>query len=165
MSSPLRVLAFGTGFALAFIASTFLPSLCCQPHAFTSLDTFLCQLRHLLLHESPVLSLGFTGALSFPLPVTRNGLGFGLMVQLLHFQENRELLRVAWGTPASESALGVSGCSCTFGLGLGLGFAVGLDLGIGLGLSCCCFLGELLQPLEGLQNLGLKNLGRRPRDL
>ena len=116
------------------------------------------------MHESPVLSLGFTGALSFPLPVTRNGLGFGLMVQLLHFQENRELLRVAWGTPASESALGVSSCSCNFGLGLGLGFAVGLDLGIGLGLSCCRFLGELLQPLEGLQNLGLKNLGRRPRD-
>ena len=160
MSSPLRVLAFGTGFALAFIASTFLPSLCCQPHAFTSLDTFLCQLRHLLLHESPVLSLGFTGALSFPLPVTRNGLGFGLMVQPLHFQENS-----LFCSCLGDSALGVSSCSCTFGLGLGLGFAVGLDLGIGLGLSCCRFLGELLQPLEGLQNLGLKNLGRRPRDL
>ena len=98
MSSPLRVSAFGSGFALAFIASTFLPNLCCQPHAFTSLDTFLCQLRHLLLHQSPVLSLGFTGALSFPLPVTRNGLGFGLMVQPLHFQENSELLGVVWGT-------------------------------------------------------------------
>ena len=69
-----------------------------------------------------------------------------------------------WGL-FGDSALGVSSCSCTFGLGLGLGFAVGLDLGIGLGLSCCRFLGELLQPLEGLQNLGLKNLGRRPRDL
>ena len=129
MSSPLRVLAFGTGFALAFIASTFLPSLCCQPHAFTSLDTFLCQLRHLLMHESPVLSLGFTGALSFPLPVTRNGLGFGLMVQLLHFQENSELLGVVWGTVPFVFRAALAPLALALALALLLALTLALALG------------------------------------
>ena len=133
MSSPLRVLAFGSGFALAFIASTFLPSLCCQPHALTSLDTFLCQLRHLLLHQSPVLSLGFTGALSFPLPVTRNGLGFGLgfglMVQPLHFQENSELLGVVWGTVP----LVFRAALATLALALALALLLALTLALALG--------------------------------
>ena len=129
MSSPLRVLAFGSGFALAFIASTFLPSLCCQPHAFTSLDTFLCQLRHLLMHESPVLSLGFTGALSFPLPVTRNGLGFGLMVQLLHFQENSELLGVVWGTVPLVFRAALAPLALALALALLLALTLALALG------------------------------------
>lgn len=127
MSSPLRVLAFGSGFALAFIASTFLPSLCCQPHAFTSLDTFLCQLRHLLLHESPVLSLGFTGALSFPLP--RNGLGFGLMVQPLHFQENSELLGAVWGTVPLVFRAALAPLALALALALLLALTLALALG------------------------------------
>ena len=147
--------ALQSGFGLAFIASAFLPSLCCQLHAFTSLDTFRCQLSHLLLHEPPIISLGVSGALSFPLPVTRNPRGPGLMAQLLHVQENGEL-RVVWGTAASESALGVAGCSSTFGLGLG--FAV-------LWAELPAFpQGELLQPLQGLQGFGARNQGPKTQE-
>ena len=61
--------------------------------------------------------------------LTRNGLGFGLMVQPLHFQENSELLGVVWGTVPLVFRAALAPLALALALALLLALTLALALG------------------------------------